>query len=294
MKKNGRKRKRQFKRSNKKMSEPPGKHRKPSSSSTDVKESSGLLANMRKRLKGAQFRWLNEKLYTCAGGEAFEYFQENPKMFEKYHEGFSRQADSWSRNPLDEMIAILKRKRQWVVGDFGCGEARLAQSVPNKVYSFDLVAINEHVVACNMANVPLEDGKLDAAVFCLSLMGTNLSDFIREARRCLRSNGTLLVAEVISRMSEHGQLNDKAFINAIESEGFKLTSRRILSKMFILMNFRKKEHVKRKDSKVSGRRLEDNISRNPKGKKKKRKGKTDTSSQGPIQMVLAPCRYKKR
>ncbi len=88
-----------------------------------------------------------------------------------------------------------------VVGDFGCGDARLAQSVPNKVHSFDLVAVNEHVTACDIANVsrptesqhltrrtqvPLEDGVLDVAVFSLSLMGVNYMDFIREAWRTLK------------------------------------------------------------------------------------------------------------
>lgn len=40
-----------------------------------------------------------------------------------------------------------------IVADFGCGEAVIAQSVQNTVYSFDLVAKNKHVTACNMAKV---------------------------------------------------------------------------------------------------------------------------------------------
>ena len=40
-----------------------------------------------------------------------------------------------------------------VVADFGCGEAVIAQSVTNKVHSFDLVAKNKFVTACNMAKV---------------------------------------------------------------------------------------------------------------------------------------------
>ena len=40
-----------------------------------------------------------------------------------------------------------------VVADFGCGEAVIAQSVMNKVHSFDLVAKNKFVTACNMAKV---------------------------------------------------------------------------------------------------------------------------------------------
>jgi ribosomal RNA-processing protein 8 len=37
-----------------------------------------------------------------------------------------------------------------------------------------------------MAHTPLEPQSVDIAVFCLSLMGTNLRDYIREANRVLK------------------------------------------------------------------------------------------------------------
>lgn len=73
-----------------------------------------------------------------------------------------------------------------IVADLGCGEAKLAQSVKNKVHSFDFVAVNDQVTQCDMKNVPLEDNSCDVAVFCLSLMGTNVIDFICEAHRILK------------------------------------------------------------------------------------------------------------
>jgi len=90
-----------------------------------------------------------------------------------------------------------------------------------------------------MANVHLDSNSLDCAVFCLSLMGTNTPDFIKEAWRCLKPSGTLMIAEVISRMSEKGKLKDGPFIEGIERQGFKLIRRRILSKMFIMLDFRR-------------------------------------------------------
>ena len=39
------------------------------------------------------------------------------------------------------------------VVDFGCGEAKIATSVSHDVHSFDLVAVNEKVTACDMAHV---------------------------------------------------------------------------------------------------------------------------------------------
>ena len=95
-----------------------------------------------------------------------------------------------------------------VVADFGCGEAQLQNSIPNLVYSFDLVAANDKVTACDMSNVPLSAKVVDVvhllllimyplcnnlihftcfqAVFCLSLMGSNIHDFIKEANRVLK------------------------------------------------------------------------------------------------------------
>ena len=46
------------------------------------------------------------------------------------------------------------------------------------VHSFDHVAMNDTVTACDIADVPIEDGELDVAVFCLSLMGTNFTDYL--------------------------------------------------------------------------------------------------------------------
>lgn len=54
------------------------------------------------------------------------------------------------------------------------------------MHSFDFIAANDHVIACDMAHVPLKSGSVDVAVFCLSLMGTNLRDYFLEANRVLK------------------------------------------------------------------------------------------------------------
>jgi len=73
-----------------------------------------------------------------------------------------------------------------VIADFGCGEARLATLVSQKVHSFDLIALNDKVQACDMAHTPLLAHSVHVVVFCLSLMGTNLNDYIIEANRVLK------------------------------------------------------------------------------------------------------------
>jgi ribosomal RNA-processing protein 8 len=60
----------------------------------------------------------------------------------------------------------------------GCGDARLAQTVPNKTHSFDLVSKNPRVTACDVAHVPLENESVDIVVFCLALMVRITSYFL--------------------------------------------------------------------------------------------------------------------
>ena len=54
------------------------------------------------------------------------------------------------------LLNLLCRPSSQVVADFGCGEALIAQSITNKVYSFDLIAKNTFVTACNMAKVSFQ------------------------------------------------------------------------------------------------------------------------------------------
>ncbi|KAH9407518.1 25S rRNA (adenine645-N1)-methyltransferase [Tyrophagus putrescentiae] len=54
-----------------------------------------------------------------------------------------------------------------------------------------------------MARLPLDSATVDAAVYSLSLMPTNLKDIIREANRVLKPSGQLLVVEVASRFADY-------------------------------------------------------------------------------------------
>jgi hypothetical protein len=86
----------------------------------------------------------------------------------------------------------------------GCGEASLAKALKkvNKVHSFDHLAINDDVVACNIKKTPLKAGTLDVAVYSLSLMGEDFSDYIKEAHRVLRWDGRLFIAHMASQIHD--------------------------------------------------------------------------------------------
>ena len=47
--------------------------------------------NLLQKLSGGRFRFLNEMLYTEKGGVAFEKFQDDPGLFDVYHDGFRAQ-----------------------------------------------------------------------------------------------------------------------------------------------------------------------------------------------------------
>ncbi|RYP23926.1 hypothetical protein DL765_000812 [Monosporascus sp. GIB2] len=94
------------------------------------------------------------------------------------------------------------------IADLGCGDAKLAAALRSsrrqlrvEVLSYDLHSAAPHVTRADIANLPLADGAVDVAVFCLALMGTNWLDFVEEAYRVLRWRGELWVAEIKSRFS---------------------------------------------------------------------------------------------
>ncbi|KAM0249387.1 hypothetical protein ACHAQJ_009062 [Trichoderma viride] len=192
-----------------------------------------LQASMREKLISARFRHLNETLYTQPSKEAFKLFQESPEMFDEYHEGFRRQVKVWPENPVDSFLQDIRTRAKirtpgkgrpnapqlkliasclprtmsvCTIADLGCGDARLAESLQKDkdklrldVRSFDLQSPSPLVTKADIANIPMEDGSVNVAIFCLALMGTNWLDFVEEAYRLLHWKGELWVAEIKSR-----------------------------------------------------------------------------------------------
>lgn len=192
-----------------------------------------LQAKMRAKLTSARFRHLNETLYTTSSSDALSLFTSSPDLFNEYHAGFAQQVkDSWPQNPVDIYIQNVKfratlatpvngiplpRRKPGLctIADLGCGDAPLARGLQSvikrlnlKFHNFDLHAPNSHVTKADISALPLHDGEVDLAIFCLSLMGTNWLTFVEEAWRVLRGDGKgeVWVAEVKSRF---GRLSTK-------------------------------------------------------------------------------------
>ncbi|XP_062909062.1 ribosomal RNA-processing protein 8 [Mobula hypostoma] len=197
--------------------------------------SSALRDRMQRRLRAAGFRLLNQQLYTTSSADAQRLFEQDPSAFHLYHHGFTAQLERWPENPVQRIIQYIKhRPRSAIVADFGCGDCKIARSVGNTVHSFDLVALNDLVTACDMSKVPLADASVDIVVFCLSLMGTNLVDFLMEANRVLRVGGILKIAEVASRFEDI-----RNFVSVLARLGFKLLSKDTENRYFYMFDFEK-------------------------------------------------------
>ena len=108
------------------------------------------------------------------------------------------------------------------MGDFGCGKALIMNKLGNRIFSYDHYAIDERVTSCDMKSVPLPSKSLEIIVFCLSLMGTNWQDYIKEARRCLVTNGTLLIAETTHSLEE-GRLSN--LVDILAGNNFEIYSK---------------------------------------------------------------------
>jgi Hypothetical methyltransferase/Probable Zinc-ribbon domain/SNF2-related domain/Helicase conserved C-terminal domain len=143
------------------------------------------------------FSKLNNRWYASSSDGTHNRLAANPEEWAHYHTMYQQLRESWPVVPFKEEIRWLSERDGFVVGDFGCGEALIATAVASRhtVHSFDHIAIDTRVIACDIAHVPLEDETLDLAIFCLALMGSNFTDYIREAQRCLRLDGMLHIWE---------------------------------------------------------------------------------------------------
>jgi hypothetical protein len=164
------------------------------------------VAQGRQRRYG-DFSQLNRKWNGSRSDLTHERLQVNPEEWAHYHTLYREARRDWPVVPFEEMVRWCREREGKVIGDFGCGEALLAQSVSDRhtVHSFDHVAINDEVVVCDMAHVPLDDDVLDVAIFSLSLMGSNLNDYLREAHRTLKLDGQLHIYEATSRFTDRDQ-----------------------------------------------------------------------------------------
>jgi hypothetical protein len=163
------------------------------------------------------FSEMNKRWSVTRSDNTHERLKKDPSEWYYYHTLYSEKRKTWSEIPYVEIAKKINVRPDWVVGDFGCGENLLSKEIKNKVHAFDHVAIDDSVYACDIKNVPIEDGILDVAVFSLSLMGSNYTDYFKEAYRTLKTYGNIFVCEPAAKWEDR----EDELKNYIESVGFK-------------------------------------------------------------------------
>ncbi|KLJ05739.1 hypothetical protein EMPG_10829 [Blastomyces silverae] len=125
--------------------------------------------------------------------------------------GLSRKPDKNERRAA--ALGPLPRRPNGLctIADMGCGDAKLARvltpsakALKLKLLSFDLHVADPLITKADISALPVADGTVDVAIFCLSLMGTNWVSFVEEAWRVLRGDGKgeCWVSEVKSRFGK--------------------------------------------------------------------------------------------
>ncbi|MGA9149462.1 MAG: hypothetical protein WBZ36_02700 [Candidatus Nitrosopolaris sp.] len=173
-------------------------------------------------VKYGDFSQQNQKINTEMSETTHKRFQQNPEAWLEYLRQLDIHRKNWVVDPLKEIISRIKTMSPRLkVGDFGCGEAKVMEEIGyDRVNSFDHVAINDKVIACDMKSVSqyVNDGSLDVVIFSLSLMGKNWSDYIIEAKRCLCTWGSMLIAETTRQLANGQRLSELR--DVIKEQGF--------------------------------------------------------------------------
>lgn len=257
-------------------------------------------------LKSGQFRFQNEYLYTTPSNESKQFFDSSKASFETYHEGYNNQIQNWPKRPLDVIVDYIeentKRFEGCVIADLGCGLGELEENFRQKgkkkyrlfeeIHSYDLTSVKPHIKEVDIANLPQKDGSCGAIVFCLSQMGPNYLDFQKEATRVLKTGGTLMISEVLSRFQ-----SVKIFVNMIRGLGYKMSHSEDIEKYFNFMVFTKlenKDGQQPKDQTMKGAIINDSMKLKDKTEKKIAKEFLSLSLEQISKRQLQPCIYKKR
>ena len=175
------------------------------------------------------FSEMNKSWSTARSENTHNRLIKDPSEWYYYHSLYAEKRKEWSEIPYVEIAKKIKERPEWVVADMGCGENLLSKELTNHIHAFDYVAIDENVTACDMSSVPLNSQEVDAVVFCLSLMGSNYLDYLKEAFRIIKPYGNLFICEPKKKIDNRIE----EFKKDIEGVGFKIIEVNSLSSKFI-------------------------------------------------------------
>ena len=165
---------------------------------------------------------IHQKASTSSSSHMNEYFRSNPDKWREYHSIREENKKEWVEDPINVIAEKLNKNRHQVIADLGCGMNQLKTLVNSysQWYSFDHYSDDETVIKADISDLReyLQDNSVDAAVFCMSLWGTNYMDYIKESYRYLKNGGIVYIAE------PKDKINQSELIGGATQIGFKIIS----------------------------------------------------------------------
>ena len=166
-----------------------------------------LPPELREKIRRRHGGWneVHDRWVRANSSTVHDRLRDDPEEWYLYHDLYSKARENWPEVPAENIARQLESRPDLRIGDFGCGECLLAKALPDHdVVGLDHHADNDSVIACDMAHTPLDDNSLDAAVFSLSLIGRNWTEYLEEAWRVLKPYGLLFIAEPAHPWGEQG------------------------------------------------------------------------------------------
>jgi hypothetical protein len=179
--------------------------------------------------KLARISELHKKYITMTSTNLHDYFQDDSKKWDEYHEIMEKNEESFELQDIPYNIAIkflndTPGKKKKVVADLGCGKAKVYNSMKDNprftFHNFDHVSIADHIISRDISDTNLNEYSIDIVIMSMCMWGRNCEDFIKEAYRILDEGGRLLIIEPHKRW--HNDAGDNRLIEILKRNCFKI------------------------------------------------------------------------
>lgn len=174
------------------------------------REQSGLVPqrHSREALAGPirsypEFSRINQRLNATHSTTTHQRLVQHPELHHRYHDLLDERRAHWAIDPAMAAAEACRSYPGARIADMGCGrEPRIANALAgtHTVYSFDHVDSHPGIIRADISAVPLDDASVDIVVLSQALMGSNHTDYLREAHRILVPGGRLVIWEATGRI----------------------------------------------------------------------------------------------
>jgi Hypothetical methyltransferase len=90
----------------------------------------------RRLIKYGDFTKLNNRINNEISETTNQIMIDNPQERKEYHRQYGEARRTWAITPYDEMIKGVIEFSRWQIGDFGCGESKIMESIGSKGTQF--------------------------------------------------------------------------------------------------------------------------------------------------------------